>query len=170
MLQGRFCGRVGWGQRTARIASSKTVFRPLWVRAEHSRYFTESRLGQQEGRGLGQGWAKPRPKPRNCTGCGGHLGCVTQSRVFTPLCLSLLMSETGSFTQRERLRPPPPTTRAGLCLSWTQKPFKEGYRPGKKGAQATVTKFLGASLSSRKFPHACLRLPPGGLRNPWPAH
>lgn len=24
------------------MASSKTVFRPLWVRAEHSRYFTES--------------------------------------------------------------------------------------------------------------------------------
>ena len=26
--------------RTARIASSKTVFRPFCVRAEHSRYFT----------------------------------------------------------------------------------------------------------------------------------
>lgn len=28
------------GQRTARIASSNTVFRPFWVRAEHSRYLT----------------------------------------------------------------------------------------------------------------------------------
>lgn len=28
------------GQRTARIASSNTVLRPFWVRAEHSRYLT----------------------------------------------------------------------------------------------------------------------------------
>lgn len=28
------------GQRTALIASSKTVFRPFWVNAEHSKYFT----------------------------------------------------------------------------------------------------------------------------------
>ena len=32
--------RVGVGQRTARIASSKTFFRPLVVSAEHSRYLT----------------------------------------------------------------------------------------------------------------------------------
>lgn len=31
---------TGGGQRTARIASSKTVLRPRWVSAEHSRYFT----------------------------------------------------------------------------------------------------------------------------------
>jgi len=30
----------GGGHSTARMASSKTVFRPLWVNAEHSRYFT----------------------------------------------------------------------------------------------------------------------------------
>lgn len=35
-------GRLtGGGQRTARMASSKTVFKPRWVRAEHSRYLTE---------------------------------------------------------------------------------------------------------------------------------
>lgn len=33
----RFCGS---GLRTARTASSKTCLRPLWVRAEHSIYFT----------------------------------------------------------------------------------------------------------------------------------
>ena len=32
--------RVGVGQRTARIASSKTFLRPLVVSAEHSRYLT----------------------------------------------------------------------------------------------------------------------------------
>lgn len=31
---------AGGGQRTARMASSNTVFRPRWVRAEHSRYLT----------------------------------------------------------------------------------------------------------------------------------
>lgn len=40
--QGRFFTLVGWGHSTARMASSKTVFSPRWVRAEHSRYFTES--------------------------------------------------------------------------------------------------------------------------------
>lgn len=30
----------GDGQRTARIASSKTILRPFWVNAEHSRYLT----------------------------------------------------------------------------------------------------------------------------------
>lgn len=29
------------GHKTARIASSKTVFNPFWVSAEHSKYFTE---------------------------------------------------------------------------------------------------------------------------------
>lgn len=33
---------VGCGQSTARMASSNTVFRPRWVKAEHSRYFTAS--------------------------------------------------------------------------------------------------------------------------------
>lgn len=37
-----FLTLVGWGQSTARMASSNTVFRPRWVKAEHSRYFTES--------------------------------------------------------------------------------------------------------------------------------
>jgi len=32
---------LGFGQRTARMASSNTVFSPFWVSAEHSRYFTE---------------------------------------------------------------------------------------------------------------------------------
>lgn len=40
--QGFFLTLVGWGQSTARMASSNTVFRPRWVKAEHSRYFTES--------------------------------------------------------------------------------------------------------------------------------
>lgn len=31
---------TGGGQSTARIASSNTVFRPRWVSAEHSKYFT----------------------------------------------------------------------------------------------------------------------------------
>ena len=31
---------LGTGQRTALIASSKTVFKPFWVRALHSRYLT----------------------------------------------------------------------------------------------------------------------------------
>ena len=31
---------LGTGHRTALIASSKTVLRPFWVRAEHSRYLT----------------------------------------------------------------------------------------------------------------------------------
>ena len=31
---------TGTGHRTALIASSKTVLRPFWVRAEHSRYLT----------------------------------------------------------------------------------------------------------------------------------
>ena len=30
----------GTGQRTALIASSKTVFKPFWVKALHSRYLT----------------------------------------------------------------------------------------------------------------------------------
>lgn len=79
MLQGRFCGRAGWGHRTARIASSKTVFRPRWVRAEHSRYFTESGWGaggQQEGRSRGQGgpWAETSPGPHTvqAVGSGNH--------------------------------------------------------------------------------------------------
>lgn len=29
------------GHNTARMASSKTVFKPFWVNAEHSKYFTE---------------------------------------------------------------------------------------------------------------------------------
>lgn len=70
MLQGRFCGRVGWGHRTARIASSKTVFRPRWVRAEHSRYFTESRVGRQEGRGQGQGMGRNLSRAPPVPGCG----------------------------------------------------------------------------------------------------
>ena len=37
----RFLGLIlGTGHRTALMASSKTVFRPFWVRAEHSRYLT----------------------------------------------------------------------------------------------------------------------------------
>ncbi len=32
---------TGGGHKTARMASSNTVFKPRWVRAEHSRYFTE---------------------------------------------------------------------------------------------------------------------------------
>lgn len=39
---GFFLTLVGWGQSTARMASSNTVFRPRWVKAEHSRYFTAS--------------------------------------------------------------------------------------------------------------------------------
>ncbi len=39
---GFFLTLVGWGQRTARMASSNTVFRPRWVKAEHSKYFTAS--------------------------------------------------------------------------------------------------------------------------------
>lgn len=31
---------TGGGHKTARMASSNTVFKPRWVRAEHSRYFT----------------------------------------------------------------------------------------------------------------------------------
>lgn len=43
-----FLSFVGWGQRTARMASSNTVFRPRWVKAEHSRYFTASiKIGRQ---------------------------------------------------------------------------------------------------------------------------
>ena len=30
----------GFGHKCARIASSKTVFKPFWVNAEHSRYLT----------------------------------------------------------------------------------------------------------------------------------
>lgn len=41
-LQTRFFVRVGCGHRTARMASSNTVLRPRCVKAEHSRYFTES--------------------------------------------------------------------------------------------------------------------------------
>ena len=166
MLQGRFCGRVGCGHRTARIASSKTVFRPRWVRAEHSRYFTESGSGQQENRGLGQGWAKPLPSHTTIPGCGGPLGCVPHT--FTSLCLSFLISERRSFIQGERLRP----TTAGLCLSRTHKPVICGrwqefrYLPGKKGAQAAVTKSLSTSLSFRRLPHTCLHLPVEGLKNP----
>lgn len=39
---------TGGGQSTARMASSNTVFRPRWVSAEHSRYFTAPE-DQQEG-------------------------------------------------------------------------------------------------------------------------
>lgn len=39
------------------MASSKTVFKPRWVSAEHSRYFTESEEGQQESRDLSHGEA-----------------------------------------------------------------------------------------------------------------
>lgn len=45
---GFFLTLVGWGQRTALIASSNTVFRPRWVKAEHSRYFTASIHPRQE--------------------------------------------------------------------------------------------------------------------------
>ena len=31
---------LGTGHKTARIASSNTVFNPFWVKAEHSKYFT----------------------------------------------------------------------------------------------------------------------------------
>lgn len=33
---------LGWGHKTARMASSKTFFNPFWVKAEHSRYLTEA--------------------------------------------------------------------------------------------------------------------------------
>lgn len=39
------------------MASSKTVFRPRWVSAEHSKYFTESEEGQQESISLSHGEA-----------------------------------------------------------------------------------------------------------------
>lgn len=88
MLQGRFCGRVGWGHRTARIASSKTVFRPRWVRAEHSRYFTESGgwgevRGQEPRSGDGPG-QKPLPSHTLCqaVGSGDHSPAPLLPRVW----------------------------------------------------------------------------------------
>lgn len=70
------------------MASSKTVFRPRWVRAEHSRYFTESEVRQQENRGLGQGrvLGKTPPNTYNCPRLRGHLGCLSEQG-FTSLCL-----------------------------------------------------------------------------------
>ena len=38
--QGFLCLALGTGQSTARMASSKTVFKPFCVRALHSKYFT----------------------------------------------------------------------------------------------------------------------------------
>jgi len=38
-LHGRGLGFGFGGHKTALIASSNTVFKPFWVKAEHSRYF-----------------------------------------------------------------------------------------------------------------------------------
>lgn len=45
--QGFFLTLVGWGQRTARMASSNTVFRPRWLSAEHSKYLMASAAKHQ---------------------------------------------------------------------------------------------------------------------------
>lgn len=44
------------------MASSKTVFRPRWVSAEHSRYFTESEKEQQGSEDLSHGEASVSPQ------------------------------------------------------------------------------------------------------------
>ena len=56
--QGFFLTLVGWGQSTARMASSNTVFRPRWVRAEHSRYFTASTHVNKTTHVRREGWMK----------------------------------------------------------------------------------------------------------------
>lgn len=77
------------------MASSKTVLRPLWVRAEHSRYFTESGVKQQESRGRDQG--RFLGKTASQATQLRATWAVTQSRNVTSLCLSFLMFEMGSL-------------------------------------------------------------------------
>lgn len=69
------------------MASSKTVFRPRWVRAEHSRYFTESGVRQQENRGLGEGrvLGKAPRKTHSCPGLWGPLGLCHPAGVYLPV-------------------------------------------------------------------------------------
>lgn len=111
------------------MASSKTVFRPRWVRAEHSRYFTES--GEGDGRGLSPGWealltTPPRPPGWELPG-GSSVGssprgasgrCVTLGRAWASLCTLTYTAATGrplgpapgckSPRKSEAPVPPPP--------------------------------------------------------------
>lgn len=65
------------------MASSKTVFRPRWVSAEHSKYFTESEEGQWESRGLSHGEAVSNHSSMeyHSTGSITQVGSITEWRV-----------------------------------------------------------------------------------------